>query len=177
MYTDIIFIEKSEEINKLAKRLGFGNVIFLKKSDVVSGIKNNKKKPIVLGGNSELNRRAVTSKNTTILLDPEPMDEGNTGMNHVLCKLAKENNVAIGISFSRILNEKNRIVLLNKIIKNIRLYRKYKIRVILGSFATDVYEMRDALDLIAFARFIGMDTKSAKNSLVIARDILGTKFL
>jgi len=171
MYIDIVFMEKKREVLELARKLGFKNVIFLKKSDVI-GNSNINKKAVVLGGNSALNRKALANKNTIMLLDPEPMDEDNTGMNHVLCKLARDNNIAIGISFSRILNEKNRTILLNKIIRNIKLYRKYKVSVVLGSFANNIYEMRDAIDLVAFARFIGMDTKSAKNSLIVAKNIL-----
>src|SRR3989338_6580410 len=88
---------------------------------------------IVQGGDDTLNRAVVSSRYVDILLDPhlgsrkDFMHQRNSGLNHVLCALAKENNVAIGFSFSSILHAEKRAVLLGRIMQNILLCRKYKI--------------------------------------------------
>jgi len=127
---------------------------------------------IATGGNEGLNRKIVENKSTDILLDPEPKGKDalhyrHSGLNQVICKLANKNKVAIAFSFSRILkaDEKERIRLFGKIMQNIRFCRKYKVKMILASFALDKYEMRNAQDLRSFALVIGMTPKEAKEAL------------
>ena len=49
--------------------------------------------------------------------------------------------------------------------QNIRLCRKYKVKMVLASFATDKFEMRDARDLISFGVCLGMNPGEAKKAL------------
>jgi len=68
-----------------------------------------------------------------------------SGLNQVLCKLAAKNEVVIGFSFSELLNAPKfkRAVLLGRMMQNIRLCRKYKVKTLLASFAKTSFEMRD----------------------------------
>ncbi|MBS3162475.1 hypothetical protein J4467_00985, partial [Candidatus Woesearchaeota archaeon] len=57
---------------------------------------------ILQGGDDELNRKNLSSKYVDILLDPhqgyrkDKIYQKDSGLNEVLCKLAKENDIAIG---------------------------------------------------------------------------------
>ena len=132
---------------------------------------------IVVGGSDNKNRKALSNKNTDILLSPEKtrkkdfIHSRNSGLNHVLCKLAKENNIAIGFSFNEILKSKERNKLIGRMMQNIKLCRKYKVKMIFASFAKNKFEMRAAKDLLSFCRVLGMMPKEAKNALNQAENI------
>ena len=49
--------------------------------------------------------------------------------------------------------------------QNVRLCRKYKVRMVLASFAHDPWEMRSAYDLLAFGQVLGMTPKEATVAL------------
>src|SRR3989344_7408011 len=104
--------------------------------DLGSEIKFFKDLRIVEGGSEEKNRKAVEDKSTDILLSPErnaqndKLSSRNSGLNQVLCKLAHDNKIAIGFSFSEILKSKERSVLIGRIMQNIKLCRKYKVRIV-----------------------------------------------
>ena len=126
---------------------------------------------IVEGISEEKNRKTVENKQIDILLAPERvgrkdrLNQRDSGLNDVLCKLAKENDVAIGFSFSDLLNSKYRAVVLGRMMQNVRLCRKYKVRMVLASFAHDPWEMRSAYDLLAFGQVLGMTPKEATVAL------------
>lgn len=81
----------------------------------------------------------------------------SSGLNQVLCKLAKEKGVAIGFSFSSILNSfgQKRAILLGRMMQNITFCKKYKTPMWLASFATNPYEMRAKAEIEAFFKQIG----------------------
>ena len=90
---------------------------------------------IITGGKYELNKRILETKYVSLLLDPEPSEKDfmsykNSGLNQVLAKLAKKRNVGIGFSLSRFnnLNKLDKANLLGKILQNIMLCNKYKVK-------------------------------------------------
>ncbi len=117
---------------------------------------------VVQGRDDEKNREAVSSKNVDILLDPhvgkrhDKLYQRDSGLNPVLCKLAKQNHVAIGFSFSAVLHAVDRTRLLGRMMQNIRLCQKYKVPMVIGSFASDIWDQRNEKDLQAFFRCLGM---------------------
>ncbi|MBI1972725.1 hypothetical protein HYS50_01840 [Candidatus Woesearchaeota archaeon] len=126
---------------------------------------------IVEGTTEEKNRTAVENKQVDILLAPEragkkdKFTQRDSGLNHVLCALAKKNDIAIGFSFSDLLNSLHRAIVLGRMMQNVRLCRKYKVRMVVASFAKNPWEMRSAHDLFAFAQVLGMTPKEAKLAL------------
>ena len=147
------------------------------KVDVLSRIPKEKTKSIVVlqGGDDSINRLALSSRYVDILLDPHVgqrkdfMHQRNSGLNHVLCALAKENNVAIGFSFSSILRATQREKVLGRIMQNILLCRKYKISMVIGSFAKNSWELRNEKDLQAFFQVLGMTGKEVQMDFVEKR--------
>ncbi len=130
---------------------------------------------VIQGGDDTLNRLAVSSKYVDILLDPhlgnrkDFMHQRNSGLNHVLCALAKENNVAIGFSFSCILHAQQRAKSLGRMMQNILLCRKYKIHMVIGSFAENEWDVRNEKDLQAFFKVLGMTGKEVQMDFVEKR--------
>lgn len=95
------------------------------------------------------------------------MHQRGSGLNHIMCRFAKENNVKIGFSFNSILNSSamSRAQIIGRMQQNILLCRKFKCNTVIASFAKDPYEMRFSKDLLAFFTQIGMHQKEAKDSL------------
>ncbi len=130
---------------------------------------------IVQGGDDKVNRRAVSSKKVDILLDPhlgkkeDKVKQRNSGLNQVLCKLAKENNVAIGFSFYSVLYAKDRVKLVGRMMQNVKLCRKYKVKMVIGSFARSERDVRNVKDVQAFFRVVGMTGEEVKMNFVKER--------
>ena len=111
---------------------------------------------IIIGGTDKKNRNAVENKNVDVLLSPEKgrtkdfMKFRNSGLNQVLCKLANKNKVGIGFNFDDVLNSENKINLLGKMMQNVKLCKKYKIK--MNIFSKD----RSESDLKSFGVVLGM---------------------
>ena len=138
------------------KKLGFKSVYYFKELKIGNGDRKNfenKKVDIITGLEKE--KKA------------DHMKFRNSGLNHVLCKLAKENGITIAFSFNDVLKSKNMLrgQVLGRMMQNVRLCRKYKVRMMVASFAENKYEMRNVKDLIAFGRTIGMNPGEAKKAL------------
>lgn len=80
----------------------------------------------------------------------------NSGLNHILAALMREKKVAVAFSFSEILHSRKREILMGRIAQNIRLCKKYKVKMISASFASHPYEMRSPLELKSFFEKLGL---------------------
>jgi len=121
---------------------------------------------LVGGGDLRLNREAVETPEVDILTHPE-FGRLDSGLNHIMMRLAKKNNVAIEINFRNILIESknSRSKVLAKMQNNIKLAKKFHVPVILCSGAISHHEMRDPLVMVSMAEQLGLDLKTAKESL------------
>ena len=130
---------------------------------------------IVQSNDDDFNRKVVSSKNVDILLDPhlgyrkDKLHQRDSGLNQVLCELAKENNVAIGFSFSSVLNSTRRSEVIGRMIQNIILCRKYKVKMVIGTFAVSEKDVRNLKDVQAFFRALGMTGKEVQMNFVSER--------
>jgi len=156
---DIVCFE-DKELDKFGKKLGFSrvyninelNVKFVKNEiEIRKSVDRKNKVDIIIG--------------VELVSKKDSFHQRNSGLNQIICKLAKENKVAIGFSFSNVLNSKKRALILGRMMQNVKLCRKYKVKIICGSFAKNKKEMRDAKDLLSFCRVIGMDPGEAKKAL------------
>ncbi|MAG19933.1 hypothetical protein CL618_00685 [archaeon] len=137
------------------KKLGFKKVYFkdLKIEDGERKNFENKNVDVITGLEKE--KRA------------DHMKYRSSGLNHILCKIAKENKISIGFSFNDVLKSKGMLrgQILGRMMQNVRICRKYKVKMIVFSFAENKKEMRDVKDLISFGRVIGMTPGEAKRAL------------
>lgn len=146
-----------------------------KKLDRQEGLK------VVMG--SAHNRLVVEVKKIDLLLSPEKgvkkdaLHHRNSGLNHVICKLAQKNKIAIGFNFNDVLRSKGitRAEVLGRMMQNVRLCRKYGLRMVIGSFAQDKWQMRAKNDLISFGIVLGMHQEEARKALQMIDYILEEK--
>ncbi|MFA6022809.1 MAG: RNase P subunit p30 family protein [Candidatus Pacearchaeota archaeon] len=118
----------------------------------------------VLGGNDEFNRKILENKKVSLLVSPESgikndkLKQLDSGLNQVLCKIANENNISIGIDIKGLLSQKEeeRIKRIARLLQNIDLCKKYKVKVIIINSDIDKH------DVFALLLSWGMPTAMAK---------------
>jgi hypothetical protein len=90
-----------------------------------------------------------------------------SGFNQVFAGLARKNNVAIGFSLSEILSATGsvRARFMGRMMQNIVVCRKYRVKMVAGSFASDPWKMRSPHDLQSFFVELGMHPSEAAGAL------------
>ncbi|MCS7105860.1 MAG: ribonuclease P, partial [Candidatus Aenigmarchaeota archaeon] len=121
---------------------------------------------LVRGGDLELNREACEIPEVDILTHPE-LGRQDSGLNHVLAKLAAKNFTAIEINFREIMftTKKTRCLVLRNIQQNVRLAKKYKAPLVICSGAINHFELRDPYSLISIGCELGLELKEAKEAV------------
>lgn len=123
---------------------------------------------MLVAKSSENDRALIESKKISIIYGLEENEKRDSlhqrasGLNHVLCELARKNNVAIGFAYSSLLNKSNQEIslIMGRMMQNIALCQKYKVRMILASFSKNPFEIRarhDATSLFSMLGKIRMD--------------------
>jgi len=123
---------------------------------------NTNKKIIFLSNSDELNRKILEKEPIDILLlnqlqRKDKLKQRSSGFNQVLAKIAKKNNITIGINLDEIINsrEKNKSEILARVEQNIKLCNKNRLKmkfISLNKTKKDIYDLR-ALGLV-----LGMPT-------------------
>jgi len=184
---DIVIPNKNEEeFILMAEKLGYSGLCFLYNfEDYINDKKFNKNKIKVyngvLAGNKDMNKikdkkvfvAVKSSNNDRDVIEKSKANiifsfEDNTrkdfihqrasGLNHILCKLVKENNVMIGFSLNLILNAENKAKVIGRMAQNIKLCNKFKVKTIIASFAMKPFEMRSTHDMISLFESLGLKT-------------------
>jgi len=194
---DIVFPERNEqEFFEMAEKLGCNELLLVYAN--AQSAKNSPKPPAglkvktavladpnkarnlrgkgmpVLVKCSDRDRAVLEQGAADILFDAESiqprdyMHQRGSGLNHVMCGLAKKNKVAIGFSFAKVLETSGsrRAQLLGRISQNIMLCRKYQVKMVIGSFARNPWQMRSAHDLASFFTVLGMHPAEARAGLL-----------
>ena len=123
---------------------------------------------VVEGGSDNINRACVENKKVDVLLSPEKgrkedyLYVRNSGLNHILCKLANKNKVAVGFNFCDVLDSKSREILIGRMMQNIRLCRKFKVDMVFDCFCNGKCDKKN---LASFCRVLGMSPGEAKKAL------------
>jgi len=193
---DIVFPDKNEkDFIELAERIGYSGLVLVysNKGDVPDINKFETKlklKTALLAPQKKIQSARTKSKlvftkavednrfafeksrpdMVFALEEAQPRDfmhQRGSGLNHIMCRFAKENDVKLGFSFTSILNSSgmSRAQIIGRMQQNIKLCRKYKCKIVIASFAEDPFEMRSPKDLMAFFVEIGMHQKEAKDAL------------
>lgn len=124
-------------------------------------IKENAGKKIIFSGDDETNRKILEKENIEILLlnqsgKKDFHKQRNSGLNHVLAKIAKKKKITIGINLDEIINsnEKEKAIILARIMQNIKICNKNKLKM------KFIYEnnKRDIFDLKSLGLVLGMPT-------------------
>jgi RNase P/RNase MRP subunit p30 len=122
------------------------------------------KHPVVQGSTIEFNRKMLENKKIKALVlrhkgQKDSLKERGSGLNQVLCKIARDTGKTILIDFSEIINsegiEKAKII--GRLMQNIMLLKKYDVTAgIINK------QGRDNYDLFSFLLTLGASTKFAK---------------
>ena len=138
-----------------------------KKSEIFSSSSKNveRDKQLIFASNDdELNRKVLEKLPIQLLLielsgRKDFQKQRNSGFNHVLAKIAKKNNVSIGIDLDELINSENKPEILARIIQNIKICNKNKIQM---KFVSKKYS-KNIYDLKSLGLILGMPTSMIKN--------------
>jgi RNase P/RNase MRP subunit p30 len=164
VFCDLIQMNKSEEIEKFAKSLGFGNVLF--REDIV--------KLNIIHGKDDLYNRLMIEKGIDILLNPHTYELKDNlhfrrgGLNQVSCKLAAKKDVVILFTLDSLRDH----LFIGRAMQDIKMCRKYCVKVMLCTYAKSKYELKSLNDLFSFCKILGMDGKQVKNAFVYPEKII-----
>jgi len=130
----------------------------------------------VVGGDNQFNRRVLETMKIDFLVSPEReipeknifkkdnLKQRDSGLNHVIAKIAKEKNVSIIIDFDEIKNvkdKKQKALRISRIIQNIKICRRAKCKIKIIDFSDNVGEK----ELGAFGFSLGMSSQQVKESI------------
>ena len=117
-----------------------------------------------LGGDLKVNRSVCENRRIDVLSRPY-YKRKDSGMNHVLAKEAKKNNVAIELCFRDILN--NRLKYRARVISSFKeimmFHRKFKFPLILTTDSKSIYHVRSTRDIAAFFKSVGFSDEEIYN--------------
>src|SRR3989344_8293131 len=93
-----------------------------------------KQNKIVQGKDISFNRKQLENKATGLLVlshkdKKDKLKQRDSGLNHVLAKIAKDNSITLATDLQELTEEKdkkNKATILSRIIQNIKLIKKYK---------------------------------------------------
>ncbi len=145
------FIVSQKNINKASKQ---SKLLIAKSSDNDRLLIEGKKIRLIYGF-EEANRK-------------DYLHQRASGLNHVLCELARKNNIAVGFSYSPLFNKnpETASLIMGRMMQNITLCQKYKVKTAIGSFSQNPFEMRAHHDIASLFAMLGMDGKKVKESLI-----------
>lgn len=136
-------------------------------SEARKQIRKNKGKMIIFSSdNEELNRKILEKENIDVLLLNQSkrkdfQKQRNSGFNQVLAKIAKKNDIAIGINLDEIISseKKQKAEILARVRQNIKLCKKNKLKI---KFISQK-DKRNIYDLKTLGLILGMPTWMVKN--------------
>ena len=123
--------------------------------------------------NLKVNRNCLENIQVDVLSKPY-FKRYDSGLNHILAREAKDNNVAIELVFNDIL--KSYLAPRSKILVNFRdiykLHRKYEFPLILSSGTQSIFDIRTVMDFKAVFMQTGLTDLEVENSFKTAENIL-----
>ncbi|MEK6950313.1 MAG: hypothetical protein AABX13_01150 [Nanoarchaeota archaeon] len=171
---NFLLMSKNEELERFSQQLGFSRTLFLDKDftiitsnsakEALKLIQQGKSKKLLTiyrPPSEELLRYVLEKTPADLVLGTEHINPHDhlhyprAGLDQVLCKIAAERGKVVAFSCSEILNAVNQPQLLRRMMFNLTLCQKYKVKMLFSTFARDKWEMRSAHDLLALWRVLG----------------------
>lgn len=122
---------------------------------------NKKEKIVVQGRDAEFNRKMLENKKVNMLIlshtdKHDKLKERDSGLNQVLCKIARDKGKLLAIDFSELKNseDKEQGKILGRIRQNLKLIKKYKCNLV-------ILNKPDKRNLQSLLQVLGLDTKIA----------------
>ena len=139
---------------------------------IIDSLKQKKKVIAVLGKDDAFNRRAIETLKINFLISPEygekkdTLKQTDSGLNHVITKIAKEKNISIVINMQEIMSmqdKKSKAKKLARIMQNIKICRKTGCKIKIASFASSPKEIISKHNRKAFGFSLGMSSQQASD--------------
>jgi len=173
---NLILTKETKELLELSKKLGFTKTMFLEKDFVLIKAKSKKellkeigrakrKLTIYETESEEFLRFALEKTKIDLIYGMELINPRDSvhfvrgGLDQITCRIAAEKDKIIAFSFSEILNAKKKDKIIARMKFNIKLCKKYKVKMYFSTFAKNENELRSAQDLFAFWKVLGGRTK------------------
>ncbi len=130
--------------------------------------KENKNEEIIVKAHDEdFNRKILENENVNVLLSPElhnrkdKLKQRDSGLNEILCRIAKNNNIKIGIDIDEIkkLDKKQKSKVIARIAQNISLCKKTGAELVV--FPKNKYKKQD---IMGFLQSLKSSTQIAKKA-------------
>lgn len=127
-----------------------------------------KKSDLIAVKSSEQDRFFIEGKRINLIYGFEETNKKDflhqraSGLNHILCDIIRKNSISVGFSYSNLL-QSNQAMLIGRLIQNIRLCQKYKVKTVISSFTSDPYLLRQPHDVISLFSMLGMDRKMERS--------------
>lgn len=132
---------------------------------LIDKLHKQKEKVIARGKSIDFNRKILENKKVNILIlsheeKKDMLKQRDSGLNHILCKIARDNNIILAIDMNelKIENKKEKAKILARIMQNIKLIKKVKNKLIIINKPEDKYNLR------SFLLVLGADTSMAKKA-------------
>ncbi|MBI2659306.1 hypothetical protein HYX05_04390 [Candidatus Woesearchaeota archaeon] len=174
----LIFLYDFDEYhkNKIQEKI---DLIKNKKINLQTGFIMNQKNisrafkisKLLVAKSSDNDRFLIESKKINLIYGFEEIHKKDflhqraSGLNHIICGLANKNNVAIGFAYSSLFNKNNQALVMGRMMQNIALCKKYKVKTVIGSFSQNAFHLRTPQDLASLFALLGMDAHNIRYSL------------
>ena len=169
-------IRAEEAVHEKAVEIGWDSTnrdfqtVFLEASnwgELKKKISKNREKAdilVFLGEDEELNRKAVSDSRLDIILSPDRKDR-EAGVGKVLAQKAAENDVAVGLDFSRILqaSKKEKVSIISSWRRVFEQCDRFDTEYIITTGATEKFQLRAPRDLKAFTDSLDGEGSKAVN--------------
>jgi RNase P/RNase MRP subunit p30 len=141
---------------------------------IIDSLKSRRKLIAVKGSSNNFNRRVIETMKINYLVGledfnkPDNLKQRDSGLNHVLAKIAKKRGVRVVFNISEFnkLNKKMKGISLSKLIQNIKVLRKAGCELKIANFSLDKKDLvLDEKDRQIFLATLGCDSKIVKNSI------------
>jgi len=142
----------SDKLKSRAHEMGFEKYLYEKEAKAKQG------------GELELNRKIVRTKEVQILLDPVSYTKE---FDTAVAQMARDNNVAIAFSLSKLLemNGLKQVIYLRNLKEAVKITQRKKAVIIICTNAKNEHQLRTPELLIAFGQLIGLTKQQARWSL------------
>lgn len=120
---------------------------------------------VVQGRSIDYNRLILENKKVDMLIlshtnKKDKLKQRDSGLNHVLCNLARENNIILAMDIQEINGDKkDKALILARWIQNIKLIKKAKCKIKLLNYSNKIQAFSLLLSM-------GLDTNKAKQALI-----------
>ena len=151
-----IVLKATPEVVAMALRLGF-EVVEASKSKIVCANENLR---------SVLDRGDIRGVyNVELLEHHDSFHYRRSGINHILCEIMARKKIALIICIRTLLEYtgRERAIIMGRMMQNIQLCRKYKVKIRCGSFAETPEQLRSLHDMEALLRVLGMREVDARD--------------